>query len=261
MASVLRAASANEWWDNLNTVRTKLGLSTVSGSFGTDNIAKNSDMNNYVTNMNALKDNTYASYAEWMTLSAPGANYIIKESLKTNVDTMADRLLKICPNTVTANGGMATSFSVEGTRTSTSFSVTSFTKTLDCSREAVAGNSNRCTNCTDCGRRTGTTYSNTGCSFRASNCSGNTGNSTERSYNGLSNTSRTNFSKQENNSQRANSNFSDFTRNTRFSRQATTSNTNFTRFSETRANPCNNTATTNSVTAQTNVFTGFSVRG
>lgn len=261
MASILRAATANEWWDSLNTVRTKLGLSSATDRFTTDKIAMSEDLNTYINNMNGLKSNTYGQYASWTTISTVADNNIIKEDVGTRISSMLTVLNKLCPNTVTAEGGMSTSFAVEGTTVSTNFSVTSFSQTLDCSRNGRNTNFSDASDCSRCGRRSGTSnFSNTGCSFSTSNSY--TGNRTESSFQGRSNTSNQNRTNQTNNSQSANSNFSDFgTNGTTNTNNSRASETNNTRFSQSQAAGCNNTATSNSVTANSNVFTGFAVRG
>lgn len=271
MGDVLKYSTLASWITSLNTVRSKLSLTSYSdSSTSAATVAKASAVNNYLASINALRSNTYGSYGVYAISNPETINTddIIDDDIVTKIESTLSDLNNICANTLsdlTSTSG----FSIQGT-TLTGFSRTSFTRTFAPSHTNCAFNSANNSNFTDFSPDSlvsGFSNFSDGSDAYYGDFNRNTSNGTDSPFNSYFNTANSdcnlcvNFECSEFSNCATFSNFNDECSN--FSN--CTTNVNFSNFNnntnyspnQTCSNTCSNTGTVNTLTAK---YSGFAVR-
>lgn len=149
MGDVFKYSTLASWISSLNTVRNNLSLTNYSdSSTAAGSVAKASAINSYLASINALRSNTYGAYGVY-SISNPetiATNSVIDDDIVTKIDTTLADLKTICANDL-SNLTSTSGFSLQNI--STSFSRTSFTRTLVASNTNFADNSANNSNNTD----------------------------------------------------------------------------------------------------------------
>ena len=131
---VLKYSTLASWISSLNTIRTNLSLTQYTDSATkADTVAKASAVNNYLNSINNLRSNKYGAYGVYAISNPESVSGVIDDNIITKIDTTLSDLAHICANDLTRLTSTS-GFSLENIQTS--FSVTSFTRTL------VAANTN-----------------------------------------------------------------------------------------------------------------------
>ena len=90
MASQIKKNDLNNWYEQLNAIRTEFNLTTLSySSIPSGKRVTSTDYTNYLDLLNTLKTNTYGQYAlDWSssTTETPKINNKINETTKNDID-------------------------------------------------------------------------------------------------------------------------------------------------------------------------------
>ena len=131
MASQIKNNDLNNWYEQLNAIRTEFNLTTLSySSIPSGKRVTSTDYTNYLDLLNTLKTNTYGQYAlDWSssTTETPKINNKINETTKNDIDNTIAALQNLCARDVRSVGGLSSDFSVIATgKTETDFTNTTF---------------------------------------------------------------------------------------------------------------------------------------
>ena len=103
MSTVIKKQQLIDWYNSINAIRSKenINLSAISVPDSSRTVLKATDFNALVSAINALKSNTYLSYADWTLVPSPvSRDNIIKEQSFSVTDDMLESLVAVCANYV-----------------------------------------------------------------------------------------------------------------------------------------------------------------